>query len=84
MWSLNTRPTLPGSPFMPKSQFSKAEEYVSLVRARTPTYGNLLGSMVIPCVTNQPGSLLRTGTSYSQPNLCWSMGSINEILLNDI
>lgn len=42
-----------------KSQFSKAEEYVSLVTARTPIYGNLLGSMVIPCVTNQPGSLLR-------------------------
>lgn len=23
MWSLNTQPTLPGSPFMPKSQLTK-------------------------------------------------------------
>jgi len=34
---------------------------------------------------DQPGSLLRTATSYSQPNLCWSMGPIDEMIhLRDI
>lgn len=82
-FSCTPRPTLPGSPFMPKANSPNRKSTCHWWRQGHQSMAICLAQWLSPAwPTSQDHSF---ATSDSQPNLSWSMGPINEMIhLRDI